>query len=179
MCAICNFKIEFGVGHPLSLSIAMATRNAIESGLLEELKVEGDGGVLGTARRRLAAIDLLSEFQEKVESAVPASELMALPDFYVLLIESQTWGFFHATPDGFDPDIVPEIPDTTIEDAEKRSNVMLMAETTMQAILSGACDWQRALNDELIVIDAPAGRRELLLSAIAHSLAQPGALAAA
>ncbi|CAM2172232.1 hypothetical protein PSAC2689_10737 [Paraburkholderia sacchari] len=38
MCAICNFKIEFGVGHPLALSIATATRNAIESGLLNENK---------------------------------------------------------------------------------------------------------------------------------------------
>lgn len=177
MCSICNFKIEFGVGHPLALSVAMATRSAIESGLLEEDKAEG---VLSTARQRLVAIDTLKVFQDRLESAVPIDALLELPDFFVLLIESQTWGFFHATPQGFDPDIVPDIPDVTAEDVEKRSVVLVMAEVTLRGLLAGSVSLRQALDDQLVVVDAPALLVGRLCAAVGQALgAQPVPLAGA
>jgi hypothetical protein len=50
MCAICEFKIEFSIGHPLALSVAVATRKAIEAGLVDE--IETDDGALSAARKR-------------------------------------------------------------------------------------------------------------------------------
>ncbi|PVX70950.1 hypothetical protein [Paraburkholderia unamae] len=168
MCAICNFKIEFGIGHPMALCVATATRGAIDSGLLTEDKTEG---VLATARQRLAAIETLKVFQDRLETSVAIDELLALPDFYVLLIEGETWGFFHATAEGFDPDIVPEMPDLATEDVEKRSVVLVVANVTLQALLAGRVDLQSALDDNLLLIDAPAQHSEKLRGVIGKSLA--------
>lgn len=167
MCSICNFKIEFGIGHPLALCVATATRSAIDSGLLVEDKAEG---VLATARQRLAAIETLKEFQDKLETTVAIEEWLELPDFYVLLIEGETWGFFHATPQGFDPDIVPDMPDTTSEDVEKRSIVLVMADVTLKALLAGGLGLQQALEDKLVLIDAPPQHTEKLRAALGKSL---------
>ncbi|MEM5314848.1 hypothetical protein [Paraburkholderia sp. JHI869] len=167
MCAICNFKIEFGIGHPLALCVATATRSAIDSGLLIEDKTEG---VLATARQRLAAIETLKVFQDRLETTVAIEELLELPDFYVLLIEGETWGFFHATPEGFDPDIVPDMPDITTEDVEKRSIVLVMANVTLKALLAGSPGLRQAIDDNLVVIDAPAHYSEKLRAALGKSL---------
>jgi len=170
MCAICNFKIEFGVGHPLALSVAAATRVGIESGLLDEDKA---GGVLTTARQRLAAIETLQMFQDRLETSVTIDELLDLPDFYVLLIESETWGFFHPTSEGFDPDIVPDIPDTSTEDVERRSVVVVTANVTLLALLAGSVDMQEALLDQLVVVDAPGSHSGKLCAAFGRALGVP------
>lgn len=155
MCAICNFKIEFSVGHPLALSVAVATRKAIEAGLIGELDL--DDGPLSAARKRLSAVDALNLLQARIEGSLTTAELMALPDFYVLLIEDDTWGFFHPTIDGFDPNIVPEMPDVTTTDELKRSNVVVTSEAALRAWLHGAFDIENALHDSVFVIDASSG----------------------
>jgi hypothetical protein len=152
MCAICEFKIEFSIGHPLALSVAVATRKAIEAALIDEMDI--DGGALSAARRRISAIDALSLLQARIEGAHAPQDLLALPDFYVLLIEDDTWGFFHATAEGFDPDIVPEMPDITATDAERRSNVVIMSEAALRGWLAGQFDSEYALHESLFVIDA-------------------------
>ncbi|TCK37060.1 hypothetical protein B0G84_6096 [Paraburkholderia sp. BL8N3] len=58
-------------------------------------------------KMRAAAIDTPGALQGRMEASLPPAELAALPDFYALPVESGTSRFFHATPDGFDPDIVP------------------------------------------------------------------------
>jgi hypothetical protein len=153
MCAICNFKLEFGIGHPLALSMAVASRQAIEAGQIEP--IDTAQGALSAARQRMSAVDALNLLQARIESAHAADELPALPDFYVLLIENDTWGFFHATTEGFDPDIVPDMPDvTTIEEA-KRSNVIITSEAALRAWLSGRFDMTYAFDASLILVDAP------------------------
>src|SRR5471030_2453401 len=91
MCSICDLKIEFNVDHPGSLTVAVATREAIEAGALPEKIFDGP---LANVKLRVAAIDTLKALQRRLESSMSVSELMALPDFYVLLIEIGTWGFF-------------------------------------------------------------------------------------
>jgi len=154
MCAICNFKLEFSVGHPLALSVAVATRKAIEAGLIGELDV--DDGPLSAARKRMSAVDALNLLQAQIEGSLTTAELMGLPDFYVLLIEDDTWGFFHPTMDGFDPGIVPEMPDLTTTDDLKRSNVVVTSEAALRTWLQGAFDVESALRDSVFVIDAPS-----------------------
>ena len=34
MCAICDLRIEFSIEHPMTLSVAVATRKAIDAGVL-------------------------------------------------------------------------------------------------------------------------------------------------
>ncbi|WP_233272990.1 hypothetical protein [Paraburkholderia acidisoli] len=154
MCAICEFRIEFGIGHPLALSVAVATRKAIESGLVDEM--EADNGALSAARKRLSAVDALNRLQASIEAAHSTDDLLALPDFYVLLIENDTWGFFHATTDGFAPDIVPAMPDTTTTDDARRSNIIVTSEAALRAWLAGRFDTTHALDTGLILADAPA-----------------------
>lgn len=160
MCAVCEFKIEFNIGHPLALSVAVATRKAIEDGLVAEL--EDDDGALAAARRRMSAVDALNLLQARIESSHAADDLLALPDFYVLLIENDTWGFFHATTEGFDPDIMPEMPDVTSADEAKRSNVIITSEAALRAWLSGRFDTQYAFDASLALVDAPGAAAALL-----------------
>jgi len=173
MCAICEFRIEFSISHPQALSVAMATRRAIEAGQIAAMDI--DDGALAAARRRMSAVDALNLLQARIEDTHATAELRGLPDFYVLLIEDDTWGFFHATQDGFDPDVVPGMPDVTSADELKRSNVVIMSEAALRAWFDCAFDLASALRDSLFVIDAPCGHRESL----ARMLATAGALAIA
>jgi hypothetical protein len=154
MCAICNFRIEFGVGHPAALTVAVATRKAIEAGLIDP--VDAEQGPLAAARARMSSIDALNLLQARIEETHSPEQLLALPDFYVFLVESDTWGFFHATTDGFDPDIVPEMPDVTATDVARRSNIIVMAEAGLRAWLAGRLDAHMASGQSLFYVDAPA-----------------------
>jgi hypothetical protein len=170
MCAICNFKIDFGVGHPLALTVAVAARKAIESGLIEP--VDAEQGALSAARMRMSSVDALNLLQARIEGAHSEDALLALPDFYVLLIENDTWGFFHATTNGFDPDIVPEMPDVTATDEAKRSNIVIMSEAGLRAWLDGSFDIEQALRESLFMIDASADSTDSLtrMLAVAESI---------
>jgi hypothetical protein len=159
MCAICELKIEFNIGHPQALTVAVATREAMDAGTLPETAVEG---ALSNMKLRMAAIDALKGLQGRLEAAVPVSELTMLPDFYVLLIEIGTWGFFHATQAGFDPDITPEPPDVTSESQADRDVVFVSSEATMQAILNGTLEVQVAFDNHLIMLDAGEAHTKLL-----------------
>ncbi|WP_321789653.1 hypothetical protein [Paraburkholderia sp. J94] len=174
MCAICNFKLDFSVGHPLALTIAVAARQAIDAGLIEP--IDTAGGALSAARMRLSAIDALNLLQARVEGAHGEAALLALPDFYVLLIENDTWGFFHATTEGFDPDIVPEMPDLSATDDAQRSNILITSEAALRAWLEGRFDLERALRESLFVIDAPRTQADSLARMLALAESQVQAM---
>jgi hypothetical protein len=165
MCAICNFKLDFGVGHPSALTAAVAARSAIEAGLIEP--VDTTGGALSAARMRMSAIDALNLLQARIEAAHGEEALLALPDFYVLLIENDTWGFFHATSEGFDPDIVPQMPDVTATDEALRSNILITSESALRGWLDGRFDMERALRDSLLIVDAREAHAEVLAQMLA------------
>lgn len=153
MCAVCEFKIEFGISHPLALSVAVATRRAIEATLIDEIDV--DAGALAAARQRMAAVEALNLLQARIEGAHTEESLPGLPDFYVLLIENDTWGFFHATTEGFDPDIVPEIPDVSASEEATRSTIVIMSEAGLRGWLDGRFDVEHAFREALFVVDGP------------------------
>ncbi len=91
----------------------------------------------------------------RIESAFP-EERLALPDFYVLLIETDTLGFFHATDDGFDPEVVPQRPDFSTDDEPQRSNMIVTSEALVRAWLEGAVPMNAALEHSMVMVDAPA-----------------------
>jgi hypothetical protein len=163
MCAICELKIEFNIGHPHALTVAVATREAMDAGLLPETAVDG---ALSNMKLRMAAIEALKGLQARLEASLPVGRLMALPDFYVLLIEIGTWGFFHATEAGFDPDITPEPPDVTSEDQADRDVVFVSSEAALQAILNEDLSVDTAFADNLIVLDAGETHTRLLRSVL-------------
>lgn len=167
MCAICDFKIEFGVGHPQALAVAVATRKAIEAGLLRPL--DTDEGALAQARLRMTAVSTLNGLQDQIQQALSADDILSLPDFYVLLIENETWGFFHATENGFDPDIVPERPDVLAENVEARSLVIVTSQVALQAWLDGEINTERLELESLLFIDGPPAQRDNLLSMLMAS----------
>jgi hypothetical protein len=155
MCAICELKIEFNIGHPQALTVAVATREAMDAGLLPETQA---GGALSNMKLRMAAIDALKALQDRLEAA--------MPDFYVLLIEIGTWGFFHATETGFDPDIQPEPPNVISESQDDRDVVFISSEATMQAIVNGRLNIDHAFDDNLLILDAGESHTKLLRSAL-------------
>lgn len=168
MCSICDLKIEFNVDHPGSLTVAVATREAIDAGVLPEKVFDGP---LANVKLRVAAIDTLKALQRRLESSMPVSQLMALPDFYVLLIEIGTWGFFRATETGFDPDCNPEPPDVTAKNQEDRDVVFIATETAMEAVIEGGLSLEKAFAENLIVLDAGAAHAALLHAAFGTALA--------
>ncbi|MGF6727324.1 hypothetical protein P3T43_006716 [Paraburkholderia sp. GAS41] len=167
MCAICDFKIEFGVSHPQALTVAVATREAVDAGWLPGQVFDG---ALSSMKMRAAAIDTLACLQARMEASVARAELVALPDFYVLLVESSTWGFFHATEDGFDPDIVPEVPDVLSEDQADRDIVLIASDTTIRGILDGDVGLERAFSQKLLVLDADAANTHAIISLLGQTL---------
>nr|WKF58852.1 hypothetical protein HUO10_003354 [Paraburkholderia busanensis] len=151
MCAICDFKIEFNVSHPHALTVAVATREAVEAGVLPEQVFDG---ALGSMKMRVVAIDTLGRLQSRMETSVPPAQLAGLPDFYVLLVDSGTWGFFHATESGFDPDIVPEIPEVFPDNQAERDITLIAAQATIRAILDGRVELDHAMHERLVMLDA-------------------------
>ena len=85
MCTICDLKIEFTIDHPMTLSVAVATRKAIDAGVL--LNHDSQDDPLGGMRLRLEAIAALKAVQQRVEQTLTSDQLLALPDFFVLMIE--------------------------------------------------------------------------------------------
>jgi hypothetical protein len=168
MCAICNFKIEFSVSHPSALTVAVATRAAIESGLVSS--IDSTDGALAAARQRLSAVEALSLFQARVEQTYSPEALLALPDFYVLLIETDTLGFFQATANGFDPDVIPDYPDLSTDDEASRSSVIVTSEALLRACLAGAVSIDVAAARSMMIFDAAADNARQLHEAFAHAM---------
>ncbi len=62
------------------------------------------------ARSRHRAIALLGALQQRLELVLSPSTLLELPNFFVLMIESRTWGYFTPTLRGFGTSASPSPP---------------------------------------------------------------------
>jgi hypothetical protein len=75
VCTICNLRIEFQIEHPLTLSVAVATRQAIVAGILPTQPSVPDPLSM---RLRLEAIAALRAVQGRFEQSLTRDALMAL-----------------------------------------------------------------------------------------------------
>ena len=155
MCSICDLRIEFSVEHPLSLSVAVNTRQAIDAGILQEPDFPDDEFLL-----RERAIGALRAAQQRLEWSLRPEELLAVPDFFVLLIESRTWGFCRpmGSGSGFDPNCSPSPPNITAEDICERDAVLVASESSISALAVGQVPFATALADGIIALDADPER---------------------
>lgn len=169
MCTICDLRIEFSVDHPSSLSVAVETRRAIDAGVLPELAGSMDDG-----RLRLKAIDTLKAAQQRLEWTLQSEDLLALPDFFVLLIESRTWAFFHPTPIGFDPNCRPAPPNILADEAASRDAVVVASELALSEIVAGRLPFDEALREQIVALDADATRHAALLNAWRNAYPEVG-----
>lgn len=151
MCTICALTIEFAVEHPQTLAIAVATREAIDTGLLPGGGVEN----LDLTQSRHQAVGLLTTMQQRLEQVLPPTRLSALPDFYVLMIESRTWGYFHPTLGGFDTRATPLPPRVDPEANGDRDCMLVLSQAAAQEIAKGELPFVQALAAGMAVIDAP------------------------
>jgi hypothetical protein len=163
MCAICDLALTFSIEHPMALAVAVATRDAIETGRLSALDNSARSG--GPLNVRRQAIGTLHGLQRRLETALPPERLAALPDFYIVLIENGTWGFFRATQTGFDTDIRPEAPEIDADDPRERDPVVVTSNVAARELVAGRLSFERASADELIVVDADEDRRNELITA--------------
>ncbi len=155
MCSICDLRIEFSVDHPLSLSVAVSTRGAVDAGVLPEPDFPEDPAML-----RANGISALQAAQQRLEWSSRPEELLAIPDFFVLLIESRTWGFFRSTAagTGFDPNCVPSPPNVSAEDACERDAVIVASEAAIRAMSAGSVPFAQALTEGMVALDADPRR---------------------
>ena len=163
MCSICDLESAVAAGHPMTPRVAAATRSAMDAGRLAHPPADAPG-TLAAVRARARALAALRMVQERLERVLPPDRLVALPDFFVLLIEMGTWGFFRATPTGFDPDIRPEPPRLTGYPRE-RDAVVVMSESAARALADGALPFERMVAEGLIALDADEARRVILFQA--------------
>lgn len=166
MCTICSLTIEFAVEHPQSLAVAVATREAIDTGLLPEPDPSIE---IDMARSRHDAVVQLTTMQQRLEQVLSASRLMALPNFYVLMIESRTWGYFSPTRGGFDVKANPSPPRIEPDEDGIRDSVVLMSQAAAAEISSGRLPFERAMADGLAIVDAPGLYEEIVRSAFVSS----------
>jgi hypothetical protein len=141
MCSICDLRIAFGVSHPMSLSVAVATRRGIEAGVVP----------LARGWDRAGAIALMHGVQRRLEWSLSREALAALPPFFVLLVETCTWAYFHPGPDGFDPSVQrapPEAPDAAGD------LMVVAAETALASMLEGRLPFAHAANHGMLHLDA-------------------------
>jgi hypothetical protein len=150
MCTICDLRIDFGVDHPMSLSVAVATRAAIDNGVIAER-----AGAEPTPWNREAAVGVLRGFRQRLEMVLNRNSMLGLPAFFLLLVETRTWAFFRPTADGFDPDCQREPPRRyDYDDGAPRDAVLLGAESAMQQMLLGKLSFDRALAEGIVEVDA-------------------------
>ena len=172
MCSICDLRIEFSIDHPFGLSVAVETRRAIDAGRLPELGAEDD--TLADMRLRLTAIGTLKAAQQRLEQSLSREALLALPDFFVLMVESRTWGFFHPTPSGFDPNCRPGPPNVLAEAAAERDAVLVGSELAVRQIVAGRLPFERGLEEKIVAIDADESRHRKLLAAWSQAYPKVG-----
>lgn len=156
MCSICELRIEFGVGHPQALIVAVATRRGIEVGLLPGEVKDWD---------RDGAIGLMHGVQDRLERVLTPEALQALPPFFLLLAETNTWAYFTpGTAGGFNPSIQRLPPEDFTGDAlgAGREAVLLATETALASMLTGHLSFDLALANNMLLFDAsPADAKAL------------------
>ncbi|EHM01294.1 hypothetical protein HMPREF9946_02031 [Acetobacteraceae bacterium AT-5844] len=172
MCTICDLRIEFSVEHPMSLSVAVATRQAIDAGLLPTVKATLSEQMAKPLR--VEAIEALKSLQERFEYALDRPGLLDMPDFFALMVESRTWGFFHPTAQGFDPNCRPEPPRVASDDVRERDAVIVGAESALRHILAGKLTGAEAIRSGLLVVDAEETKREKIVSALLMAFPEVG-----
>ncbi|MCW1751149.1 hypothetical protein [Rhizobium acaciae] len=166
MCTICSLTIEFAVEHPQSLAVAVATRQAIDRGLLPEPDTTME---IDMARSRHDAVVRLTAMQQRLEQVLSTSRLMALPNFYVLMIESRTWGYFSPTLGGFDVKANPSPPRIEPDEGGIRDSVVVMSQAAAAEISQGRLPFQHAMAEGLAIVDAPGISDEVMRSAFTTS----------
>jgi hypothetical protein len=161
MCTICALTIEFAVDHPQTLAVAVATRQAIEEGELPE----GASEDMDMARSRHQATVLLTTMQQRLEQVLSTARLLALPDFFVLMIESRTWGYFHPTLGGFDTLASPSAPRLEPDVDGMRDSVIVISQVAAGALTQGRLPFARASGMGVSVVDALDAPAALIRSA--------------
>jgi len=161
MCTICSLTIEFDVDHPETLSVAVATRQAIDAGLLT------CDAELDMARSRHQAILLLGALQQRLEAVLSPSALLALPDFFVLMIESRTWGYFTPTLRGFATSATPSSPRVEPDENGDRDCIVLLSQAAAATIAEGGLPFTEATDLGVAVVDAPSAPAARIRAAFA------------
>ena len=155
MCSICDLRIDFGTDHPMGLSVAVATRRAIDAGVIPEADMWD----------RDKAIPLMHGVQQRLELVHSPEVISALPHFFVLLVETRTWAFFQPGSMGFDRTARAVPPDAFEGDSDDRASMLVVAETALSPILAGKIPFDTAEEIGLIHFDAPANLRTRLQQA--------------
>ena len=157
MCSICDLRIEFGTDHPMGLSVAVATRRAIEAGVIAGASVDWD---------RERAIPLMHGIQQRLELVLGREGIAALPRFFVLLVETRTWACFQPDASGFDQNARAGPPDAFDDrDAAPHDAMLVAAETALDPILAGKLPFETAERQGLMHVDAPAAAQTALRQA--------------
>lgn len=164
MCTICSLTIEFAVDHPETLSVAVATRQAIETGLLPE-----SGTDMDMARSRHQATVLLTAMQQRLEQVLPVSRLLALPSFFILMIESRTWGYFHPTLGGFDANATPSAPRLEPDENGIRDCILIMSQVAAAELIEGRLPFEEAIRTGVTVLDAERFQHSITGAAFASA----------
>lgn len=152
MCTICDLRMEFGAGHPMSLSVAVATRRAVEAGLVPAAPAWDRGD----------AIRLMHGVQRRLEWSVSLEAFASLPAFFVLLVETRTWAYFHPGPGGFDSSVQRLPPDAF---GLAMDPVIVAAETALAPMLDGRIPFESCAKAGMLHFDVPETVHSALRSA--------------
>jgi len=147
-------EVQLESMYPGSLSVAVALRQAADSGVIDAAALEAPGK--GTAFYS-DAVRRLQEFQKALAASPAAAELPAR--FSLGFVESHLWARYSQSDGSIRVDVHTDGP----TDGEA---VVLTGEPVLMAVLAGRLSAERALADGLILVQG----NESAKAAIRHAL---------
>jgi hypothetical protein len=153
-CGFHNLDLQFGVMYPGSLSVAMALRNAADTGVIDAAAVEA---VSNDPSRYVEAVLRLQAFRKYLAASPAAAELPA--SFSLGYVESHLWTRYAQSGGNLRADVHTDGP--VMGEA-----IVLTAEPVLTEVLAGRLSLDRALADGMILIDGSESEK----TAIRHVL---------
>jgi hypothetical protein len=147
-------EVQLDSMYPGSLSVAVALRNAADSGVIDAATLEAPGK--GTAIYS-DSVRRLQEFRRVLAASSAAAELPA--SFSLGYVESQLWTRYSLSDGELRVDVHTDGP-------AKGEAVVLTGEPVLTEVLAGRLSVDHALADDLILIDGD----EMDKTAIRHAL---------
>jgi hypothetical protein len=165
-CAFPDTHITLHGDHPETIPVAVAAAQEIAAGRLVPTPAADPVDRLAL---ELAVPVKVKDFGRRIAAALPADRIAALPEFFMLLVQTRMWARLRPEPGGFSESCDPVAPEL-IHAAEERGAILITSEPVLRDLALGALGYAEAERRGLVVADGEAAAVGRLRAALAEAL---------